>query len=345
MRPRRRTLGIEVTSDGGVLFAVPADADPAAVADAVRSRLPRLAREVRRRQERPAEPVKDLIGGTSFSYLGRRHRLRVVSSDSSDPSKEAQRVRLYRGWLESPRLETTGEEALRITEWYTACGDRWLSARLPSLASRIGVTPRPVVARDLGRRWGALERDGSVSVHWAMMQLPPRWSIWSWSMSCATCGPPDTAPRSVERCGSRCPARMSWSAGSRRRSPTCGVGRFVRVESARGGRFDASGREEALHHRYGGCAQADVVDGSLCAHGGETEGGTESAPAFACLIVAEARLTTPAGRRTCPWRRSPPAPARSPGAPPRASGRSACGAGRAAGPRPGCGSPRAPGRC
>ncbi|MCF3166281.1 DUF45 domain-containing protein [Streptomyces violaceoruber] len=173
VRPRRRTLGIEVTPDGGVLFAVPADADPTAVADAVRSRLPRLAREVRRRQERPAEPVKDLIGGTSFSYLGRRHRLRVVSSDSSAAPREAQRVRLYRGWLESPQLETTREEAVRITEWYMACGDRWLSARLPPLASRIGVASRPVVARDLGRRWGALERDGSVSVHWALMQLHP----------------------------------------------------------------------------------------------------------------------------------------------------------------------------
>ncbi|CAM5685185.1 M48 family metallopeptidase [Streptomyces microflavus] len=172
VRPRRRTLGIEVTPDGGVLFAVPTDADPAAVADAVRSRLPRLAREVRRRQERPAEPVKDLIGGTSFSYLGRRHRLKVIPPGPS-PSREERRVRLYRGWLESARAETTGDEALRITEWYMACGDRWLSARLPSLASRIGVAPRPVVARDLGRRWGALERDGSISVHWALMQLPP----------------------------------------------------------------------------------------------------------------------------------------------------------------------------
>ncbi|MGS2590591.1 M48 family metallopeptidase [Streptomyces hebeiensis] len=167
VRPRRRTLGIEVTPDGGVLFAVPADADPAAVAGAVRSRLPRLAREVRSRRERPAEPVKELVGGTGFAYLGRRHRLRLV------PADDVRRVRLYRGWLELPSPSTPGEGARRIVEWYTACGSRWLSARAPSLASRIGVTPGVVGVGDLGGRWGARGRDSSIHVHWALMQLPP----------------------------------------------------------------------------------------------------------------------------------------------------------------------------
>lgn len=97
VRPRRRTLGIEVDDDGDVLFAVPPDADPAAVAQAVRTRLPRLAREVRRRRTRPDEPIKELVGGTGFTYLGRRHRLNVL------PPGEGGRVRLHRGWLELPR--------------------------------------------------------------------------------------------------------------------------------------------------------------------------------------------------------------------------------------------------
>ncbi|MFE2598156.1 M48 family metallopeptidase [Streptomyces sp. NPDC059396] len=166
VRPRRRTLGIEVAPDGGVLFAVPADADPVAVADAVRSRLPRLALEVRRRQRRPDEPVKELVGGTSFAYLGRRHRLKLV------PRGEGRRVRLHRGWLELPRPETVSQGALWIAEWYTACGRRWLSARIPSLASRVGVPLGPVEVCDLGRHWGARAQDASIKVHWALMQLP-----------------------------------------------------------------------------------------------------------------------------------------------------------------------------
>ncbi|MEU4348563.1 YgjP-like metallopeptidase domain-containing protein [Streptomyces sp. NPDC023838] len=167
VRPKRRTLGIEVAEDGGVLFAVPADVDPAAVVAAVRSRLPRLAAEVRRRQERTAEPVKELVGGTGFSYLGRRYRLKIV------PEGPDRRVRLNRGWLELPRPRTPDEGARQIAEWYTQCGNRWLAARAVPWLTRVGVSARAVNVRDLGRHWGVCEPSGAIAVHWAVMQLPP----------------------------------------------------------------------------------------------------------------------------------------------------------------------------
>ncbi|ARZ67733.1 hypothetical protein SMD11_2081 [Streptomyces albireticuli] len=167
VRPRRRTLGIEISPDGGVVFAVPADADPRAVADAVRARLPRLAEEVRRRLRRPAEPVKELVGGTGFPYLGRNHRLKLVCG------AQARKVRLYQGWLELPDPATADVGAQRLAAWYSGLGDRWLAARMPPLALRVGVAPKAVMTRDLGHRWGALGPDGVILVHWAVMQLPP----------------------------------------------------------------------------------------------------------------------------------------------------------------------------
>jgi predicted metal-dependent hydrolase len=168
VRPRRRTLGIEVAEEGDVVFAVPADADPQAVAEAVRTRLPRLADEVRRRRKRStAEPVKELVGGACFAYLGRRYRLKPVQAG------EGRRVRLHRGWLELPQPDTVREGAQRIADWYTECGVRWLAARMPPLAARIGVSATAVAARDMGRRWGACAPSGAITVHWAVMQLPP----------------------------------------------------------------------------------------------------------------------------------------------------------------------------
>ncbi|WP_413801592.1 M48 family metallopeptidase [Streptomyces iranensis] len=170
VRPRRRTLGIEVAPDGAVVFSVPGDAEPEAVAAAVRSRLPRLAEEVRRRRVGGDEPVKRLISGTEFRYLGRRHRLKRVSADTLSGSCG---VRLRQGWLELAWPVTAAEGGRRIAEWYTACGDRWLAARMPPLAMRLGVKPRGVVARDTADRWGACEPDGGIAVHWAAMQLAP----------------------------------------------------------------------------------------------------------------------------------------------------------------------------
>ncbi|MDJ0379491.1 SprT family zinc-dependent metalloprotease [Streptomyces sp. G-G2] len=165
-RPRRRTLGIEVTPDGEVVFAVPADAEPRAVADAVRSRLPRLAEEVRRRRLRPAEPVKELVGGSSFAYLGRRYRLLPV------PVGEGAGVRLRAGWLELPGPDTPDAGARALAGWYTERGQRWLAARMAPIALRIGVRPTRIIVDDLGTRWGACHPGGLITVHWAVMQLP-----------------------------------------------------------------------------------------------------------------------------------------------------------------------------
>ncbi|MFE0046470.1 M48 family metallopeptidase [Streptomyces albireticuli] len=167
VRPRRRTLGIEVSPGGEVLFAVPADADPGAVAEAVRMRLPRLAEEVRRRRGRAAEPVKELVGGTGFAYLGRNYRLKPV------PDEAGRRVRLHRGWLELPRSDRPEDAARLLSDWYTRLGEGWLAARMPPLAQRVGVRPEGVTVGDLGPRWAALDRDGLITVHWAVMQLPP----------------------------------------------------------------------------------------------------------------------------------------------------------------------------
>ncbi|MFD6431930.1 M48 family metallopeptidase [Streptomyces venezuelae] len=167
VRPRRRTLGIEIREDGGVLFAVPSDADPEAVAEAVRSRLPRLADEVERRRRGGGEPVKELVGGASFAYLGRRHRLKVV------PAGPGARVRLHQGWLELPDSGSPQLDARLIAEWYAARGRRWVATRMPSLAERTGVAPGEVTVRDLGEHWGSCEPDGSIALHWALMQLPP----------------------------------------------------------------------------------------------------------------------------------------------------------------------------
>lgn len=167
IRPRRTTLGIEVTHDGRVLFAVPADAEPATVASAVRRRLPRLAEEIRQRGERPLEPVKELVVGSSFSYLGCRYRLKLV------PTADGHKVRLYRGWLELPEHADAGESVRRIRDWYIEKGAAWVRARLPSLQSRVGVRARAVQVTDLPAHWGACGPADVITLHWAVMQLPP----------------------------------------------------------------------------------------------------------------------------------------------------------------------------
>lgn len=167
VRPRRRTLGLEVLPDGSIVIAVPRDAKPDDVAAVVRSRRLWLAKAVRRRVDLAAEhPAKEIIDGEDFAYLGRHYRLRLV--DSQLPP-----VRLRGGWLMLRRPSTDGDGASAIISWYGSRGQRWLAERARYWAGRVGTAVPVVHTADLGTRWGLRNTDRSVTFHWAVVQLPP----------------------------------------------------------------------------------------------------------------------------------------------------------------------------
>ena len=166
VRPRRRTLGIEVRPDASIVVAVPENADPDAVANAVRSRLPWLATAIKRRKELVAEhPAKQLLDGEGFAYLGRHYRLLLVENQSVP-------VRLSGGWLRLRWPTTASCAASAIIDWYRTRGQRWLADHVRGWHSRIGVPLPTIEVRDLGTRWGLRERDNTIAIHWAVLQLP-----------------------------------------------------------------------------------------------------------------------------------------------------------------------------
>ena len=167
VRPRRRTLGLEVQADGQILVSVPAGADPADVRAAVRARRLWLANAVGRRMAMAADhPAKEIADGEGFAYLGRHYRLLLVEDQEES-------VRLFGGWLRLRRPDVDQDCLAAIVGWYTDRGRDWLARRVARWAGRIGVSLPTVSVRDLGTRWGRRERNGSVTFHWAVMQLAP----------------------------------------------------------------------------------------------------------------------------------------------------------------------------
>jgi predicted metal-dependent hydrolase len=165
IRPRRRTLGIEVAPDGSVLLAVPPDADEQEIIDVLRANLDRVARAVRRRKAAGADhPVKELVEGEHFGYLGRTYRLRLREAMTSG-------VRLNGGWLELPIKDGLSPVPRPLIEWYATRTEHWCRRHAGALASRAGVTLPPVTIRNLRGRWGERRADGGIALHWAVIQM------------------------------------------------------------------------------------------------------------------------------------------------------------------------------
>ena len=177
---RRKTLGMSIKpGDPGITLHVPTDASPDEVVNLLVKNADRLAGLVlKARQYAPDYPVKELVNGAGFLWLGRSKRLRLV-----DAAPEPVRAVDDRGnagtlgrWLELDRADLH-RGARPIIAWYIHHGTEWLQQETVQAWCRMASgRPIPTVrADDIGRsRWGV--HDGttnSIRIAWQTFQLSP----------------------------------------------------------------------------------------------------------------------------------------------------------------------------
>lgn len=175
VRPRRRTLGIEVQPGGTVAVLVPPTADPEDVARVVRSRRRWIAKNVETAARlAPDHAVKEFVDGEEFDLLGQPHRLQLVDSTPAGvdklPATTADGV-LY------ARRQRPEQVRRAVIELYRQVGLTWAKkeGRQYELDGRIAGLS--YVVRDLGRhRWGAYngQPKHTTTIHWAVFGLPVR---------------------------------------------------------------------------------------------------------------------------------------------------------------------------
>lgn len=171
---RRKTLGMAMSpGDDGITLQVPADATPDEVLRLLSKNRDRIgAMLLKAKQCVPDHPVKELVNGEGFLWLGHSNRLRLVDN----PTETVRRVNDYGHWFE---LDRTTKAARPLIDWYIREGTAWLQEEAVQLWSRMA--PRrampTVQAGNIGRtRWG--KHDGragrdEVTIAWQAFQLAP----------------------------------------------------------------------------------------------------------------------------------------------------------------------------
>lgn len=173
---RRRRFALTVESDAGLTLHAPEGRPVLDGEEFVRAHRAWLVGKIGMREEtRPLTPVKRLVEGEVFRYLGRTYRLALGTDQSA-----AREVRLIAGRLvmnsETAADQGRGKEAL--IDWYCRAGQKWASGRLQPWAARMGVAEPELDVRDLGTRWGSFHPDGErpgsgrMGLGWPLFQLP-----------------------------------------------------------------------------------------------------------------------------------------------------------------------------
>jgi predicted metal-dependent hydrolase len=165
--PRRNTLQITVDRGGELLLFAPPEADEAKLRDFVQEKrfwiYTKLAQKDRLQR---LVPMKEMVDGEAFLYLGRCYRLLLV--DEQDVP-----LKPLNGRFLLPRdQQMSGRE--HFVRWYSDRAKAWLTGRVVDFASRMDIQPVGVRVQELGYRWGSCGRGGWLYFHWKTILLPAR---------------------------------------------------------------------------------------------------------------------------------------------------------------------------
>jgi hypothetical protein len=170
--PKRRTIGLTIERDGTISARAPSNLSLNSLLSLLKKKELWMHASLARRNRSNIEGCeKSFVTGEGFFYLGRHYRLRVLAS--SNDLLSAAPLRLLRSrFLLSAKAVPAARDC--FVKWYSSAGIRWLTKNLPRLQNRVGVSPKSVLVRDLGFRWGSCSPEGRLNFHWRTFMLPSR---------------------------------------------------------------------------------------------------------------------------------------------------------------------------
>lgn len=172
VRRVRKTLEIAVEPDCSVCLVAPMDSTLEAIEAKLRTRAPWVLRQQRYfSQFLPRTPARRYLAGETHLYLGRQHRLKVVSHTQKA-------VKLLRGELV---IQTHSPDRPEVTQamlesWYKAKAREWFPERLSVNLQRFPDSerfqPTALVVRTMRQRWGSLSPGGRLLLNRRLIEAP-----------------------------------------------------------------------------------------------------------------------------------------------------------------------------
>jgi predicted metal-dependent hydrolase len=176
LRSRRRTMTFSVSAAGLSVrapFGMPQHTIEAAVQEKGRWIVRKLG-GMQQREERIAALKMDWQNGAALAYLGGTLLVRVdpdaasTTLTSTDETGDARvlSLALPAGVSDKKISDTT-------KKWIAQQATQHYTARMNHYASLLGVTWRTLALTNANTRWGSAKADGSIRLHWRLMQFSP----------------------------------------------------------------------------------------------------------------------------------------------------------------------------
>lgn len=173
---RRRTVSISVTGDCLVRVLVPATLAEERIFDLLREKngwiQEKLGIQQERKEKREKRHYKE---EASYTYLGRKYRLKTVFNDHQQPG-----ITMQRGsFLATLSRKTASKEKelfikQQLSLWYQRHALVHLTEKTERFAKKLKVNPSLVGIKDYKSRWGTCHPDGRIYFNWRIIAAPHR---------------------------------------------------------------------------------------------------------------------------------------------------------------------------
>jgi predicted metal-dependent hydrolase len=160
LSPRRRSIGLMVTTEGKVVVTLPRGATRDSLARALEKHRTWIERRVAERQAAWGR----LKAGEAY-FLGQPYRL---TAGEGTPGA----VSLNGGEIRVP-LDDGADLWPQLTAWYREEAFRLLRERVSHWGAQMGLAPGPVALKEWKRRWGECHPDGQLRFNWRLILCPP----------------------------------------------------------------------------------------------------------------------------------------------------------------------------
>jgi len=166
----KRSIAIHVEPDGRVVVDAPLQATDPDIRLAATRRLAWIHRQmVDVEDRRKVLTPREYVSGETVIYLGRRYRLKVVSTQGGNE------VRLRAGYLEVS-VSNRSPETVRheLEQWFQARAKEFLPRCLAMMSERlkwVKAVP-PLSIRRMSRQWGSCSPQGRISLNVGLVRVP-----------------------------------------------------------------------------------------------------------------------------------------------------------------------------
>lgn len=176
LRSRRRTMTFSVSA-AGLSVRAPFGMSQPSIEAAVQEKGRWIVRKLggmQQREERMAALKMDWQNGAALAYLGGTLQVRVdtlaakhsLKSDSESENTSVLSLALPASASDKKIRDTT-------KKWIAQQATQHYTARMNHYAALLGVTWRTLALTNANTRWGSAKADGSIRLHWRLMQFSP----------------------------------------------------------------------------------------------------------------------------------------------------------------------------